>query len=50
MVELIECYFVSENAGEIEAQLSELIKPFMHKCKRKSYTDNDEEVEEFSFS
>ena len=56
MAELIERYFVAENAGEIEERLGVLMEPFMRKGKDKSHTDANEdrddsnEVEDFVLS
>ena len=56
MAELIERYFVAENAGEIEDKLAVLMEPFMRKGKDKSHTDANEdrddsdEVEDFVLS
>lgn len=53
MAELIERYFVAENADKIEGKLAVLIKPFMRKGKDKSHIDANEdpdEVEDFVLS
>ena len=56
MAELIERYFVAENAGEIEDKLAVLMEPFMRKGKDKSHIDANEdrddsdEVEDFVLS
>ena len=42
MAELIERYFVAENAGEIEDKLAVLMEPFMRKGKDKSHGENDD--------